>query len=124
VSLARYALVVLAVVGASLLAMAPFLAPNHRGAVLFGAGLAAANTLAAHYLLLWSASRSTRAFLWAVLGGMVGRMAALLAAVVIGILALGLPKVPLAISLLGYFVLFLVVELTLTQRRPARSEAR
>jgi hypothetical protein len=88
-----------------------------RWAAAFGAALAVANTLAAHSLVLWSSRRSTNAFLGAVLGGMVGRMALMLAAVVAAILWLGLPKLPLAASLLSYFVLFLIMELTILHRR-------
>ena len=44
-------------------------------------------------------------------------MALVLAAVVAGVLLLGLPKLPLAFSLLSYFVLFLVMELTILHRR-------
>ena len=33
------------------------------------------------------------------------------------VLALGLPKIPLAISLLSYFVVFLVMELALLHKR-------
>jgi len=93
-----------------------------RGAAAFGAALAVANTVLAHALVLWSARRSTNAFLGAVLGGMVGRMALMLGAVVAGVLLLGLPKLPLAVSLLSYFVLFLVLELSILHRRttPAR----
>ena len=93
-----------------------------RGAAAFGAALAVANTVAAHALVLWSARRSTNAFLGAVLGGMVGRMALMLGAVVAGVLLFGLPKLPLAVSLLSYFVLFLVMELSILHRRttPAR----
>ena len=40
----------------------------------------------------------------------------LLAALVAGVLLLGLPKLPLAFSLLSYFVLFLVMELTILHR--------
>ena len=65
----------------------------------------------------WSAGRSTNAFLRAVLGGMVGRMVLMLAAVVAGVLALGLPRLPLAFSLLSYFVVFLVMELSILHRR-------
>ena len=56
-------------------------------------------------------------FLRAVLGGMLARMAALLAAVVAAVLFLGVPKLPLAVSLLSYFVLFLVFELAVLHRR-------
>jgi hypothetical protein len=53
---------------------------------------------------------------------MVGRMALMLAAVVGAVVLLGLPKVPLAVSLLGYFVLFLVFELGVLHRmRPGAS---
>jgi hypothetical protein len=88
-----------------------------RGAAAYGAALALANTLVAHGLVLWSSRRSTNAFLGAVLGGMVGRMGLMLAAVVAGILVLGLPSLPLAASLLSYFVVFLVMELTILHRR-------
>ena len=44
-------------------------------------------------------------------------MGLMLAAVVAGVLLLGLPKLPLAVSLLSYFVLFLVMELTILHRR-------
>ena len=44
-------------------------------------------------------------------------MAVLLIAVVAGIVLFGLPRVPLAVSLLSYFVLFLVMEITILHRR-------
>jgi hypothetical protein len=88
-----------------------------RWAAAFGTALAVANTIVAHALVQWSARRSTNAFMGAVLGGMVGRMALMLAAVAAAVLWLGLPKVPLAVSLLSYFVLFLAMELTILHRR-------
>jgi hypothetical protein len=91
-------------------------APARWGAA-FGAALAVANTVVAHALVLWSSRRSTNAFMGAILGGMVGRMALMLAAVVAAVLWLGLPKVPLAVTLLSYFVLFLAMELTILHRR-------
>jgi hypothetical protein len=123
VSFGRYAALVLAVVAVSLGALWPALPDHSRTAVMAGAALAAANTLAAYGLVLWAAGRSTTAFLGVVLGGMVGRMGVMLAAVVAGVLALGLPKVPLALSLLAYFVPFLVFELTVLQRRTRGAEA-
>jgi hypothetical protein len=123
VSLARYASIVGAVVGGSLAALWPLLEraplPRTQWAALFGGALAAANTLAAYGLVLWSARRSTQTFLGAVLGGMVGRMALMLGAVVAAVLGLGLPKVPLAISLLSYFVVFLVFEIAVLHKRVA-----
>ena len=123
-SFGRYAGLVLGVVTVSLGVLWPALAAGNRGAALAGALLAAANTLAAYGLVLWASGRSTNAFLGAVLGGMVGRMGLMLAAVVVAVLLFGLPKVPLAVSLLAYFVLFLVFELTVLQRRTTGAEPR
>ena len=126
-SLLRYTILVLGVAAAtSVLAWGLALrradAPT-RWAVALGGALAVANTLAAHGLVLWSSRRSTNAFLGAVLGGMVGRMGLMLAAVVAGVLLLGLPKLPLAVSLLSYFVLFLVMELSILHRRTSAAPA-
>lgn len=120
-SLKRYALIVLAIVSGSLLLLLPALSgvldAGAQMAALFGALLAALNTLLAFFLVSWSEKRSTNVFLRAVLGGMVARMALMLGAVVLAVIYLGLPKVPLAISLLGYFVLFLVFELRILHTR-------
>jgi hypothetical protein len=124
VSFGRYAALVFTVVAVSLGGLWTVLPDQNRTAALAGAALAAVNTLAAYGLVLWAAGRSTNAFLGVVLGGMVGRMGAMLAAVVAGVLVFGLPKVPLAVSLLAYFVLFLVFELTVLQRRTSGAEAR
>ena len=123
-SLVRYSLLVTVVALSSLLVawllgLRRMDAPG-RWAAVYGSGLALVNTILAHFIVLWSDRRSTNVFLGAVLGGMVGRMALLLLAVVAGILLLGLPKIPLALSLLFYFVLFLVLELTILHRRTQR----
>ncbi len=123
-SLARYAALTGATVAVSLAAILPQLAPEARPSVLFGGLLALANAVAAYGLALWSAARSTQAFLTAVLGGMVGRMGIMLAAFVGAVLGLGFPPVPLAVALLAYFVLFLMLELALLSRMPARAGAR
>jgi hypothetical protein len=121
VSLGRYTLVVLALLGAGLgaawLPLLRGLEPRARWAAFLGGALAALNAITAYLLVLWSASRPTGAFLRAILGGMVGRMAFLLAAVVGAVLGLGLPSVPLTVSLLTYFVLFLVLELAVLHMR-------
>jgi FtsH-binding integral membrane protein len=124
VSFGRYAALVAVVVTVSLGGLWPVLAARNRTAAVVGALLAAVNTLGAYGLVLWASGRSTNAFMGAVLGGMVGRMGLMLAAVVVAVLFLGLPKVPLAVSLLGYFVVFLVFELTVLQRRTSGPEAR
>ena len=125
-TLGKYAILVLAAVATLLAAVWPLLPadPAGRSAVVAGGGLAALNTILAYFLVLWSAGRSTNVFLGAVLGGMVGRMALMLAAVVTGILVLELPRVPFASSLLAFFVLFLVLELTILHRRTSAAAAR
>jgi hypothetical protein len=119
VTLARYATLVLGTVTASLCAAFPALDAESRTAALTGALLAAANTVCAYFLAVWSAGRSTQAFFAAVLGGMLGRLVVMLVAVLAGILLLGLPSVPFVVSLLAYFVVFLVLELTMLSRRTA-----
>lgn len=94
-----------------------------RPAVGYGAALAALNTLAAYVLASWSFGRSNTVFLGAVLGGMIGRMGLMLAAVAAGVLLLDLPKAPLGVSVLFYFVVFLVFELAVLHKQtsPARA---
>ena len=121
---ARYVAVVLGAVGASLCAAWPVLASEARPAVLAGALLAAANTILAYYLAIWSAGRSNNAFFVAVLGGMLARMTVLLGSVLVGVLVLGLPKLPLIFALLAYFVAFLVLELAVLSRRSTGVSAR
>lgn len=121
-SLKRYSILVLVVATATLSALSLVVPETAaRAAVGFGAALAVLNTLAAHALVLGSQGRSTRAFLGLVLGGMVGRLGLMLAAVVLGVLALGLPRLPLVVSLLAYFALFMVMELTLQHRSTGRA---
>jgi branched-subunit amino acid ABC-type transport system permease component len=124
VTLARYTAVVLGAVGASLCAAWPTLSTEARPAVLTGALLAALNTVCAYFLALWSAGRSNNAFFTAVLGGMLARMSVLLGAVVLGVLFVGLPKLPFTISLLSHFVVFLALELAVLSRRPSGTGAR
>jgi hypothetical protein len=123
VSLGKYAVVVLAIVVGSMGAVWNALDGGQRLAAAVGAGLASVNTVLAYAFVLWGERRSNTMFLGAVLGGMVGRMGAMLAAVVASVLWLGLPKVPLAVSLLSYFVLFLILELTILHKKTSR-EAR
>ncbi len=127
-SVGRYSIVVTGVALAALALVWPLalvrLETAGRLAVVFGTTVAVVNTIAAHGLVRWSAGRSTPAFFRAILGGMVGRMALMLAAVLAGVLWLGLPQLPLVSALLCWFVVFLVLELTLAHRhlgRPAVS---
>jgi putative flippase GtrA len=114
-------MLVLGVVAAAAAAAFPLvlrgLEPPARVAVAYGTALAVLNTLAAHALVVWSDGRPTQAFLRAVLGGMLGRLVLMLAAVVAGVLLLGLPKVPLALALISFFVVFLFMELSILHKR-------
>jgi hypothetical protein len=125
-SLVRYTILVLGIAVATFaLAWGLLLRRSEapvRWAAASGCALAVVNTLAAHALFLSSSRRSMSVFLRLVLGGMVGRMALMLAAVLAIILLLGLPKLPLAVSLLSYFVVFLVLELSFLQRSTSVEE--
>lgn len=95
-----------------------------QGAIALGAGLAVLNTVVAYGLARAAERRPPKAFVAMVLGGMLARMACLLAAVVVAIRGLGVPQVPLVLALLGYYVPLLVFELAVLQRRPAGAETR
>jgi len=122
-SLTRYTLVVSAVATSSLLVVwggGPLrldLGEAGRWAALYGVSLAALNAVCAYSLVLWSDRRSTAVFLRAILWGTLGRMVALLAAVAVGIRVLDLPRVPLVVSLLVYFLLFFIMHTTIVHRR-------
>lgn len=127
-SVVRYASIVLlavaATVAALLTALRGHLGSSDVAAVLTGATMAALNSVAAYGFVTWSSGRSTTWFFRAILGGMLARMAFMLAAVVAGILALGLPRLPLVFSLLGYFVALLAFELVVVSRRVSRAAGR
>jgi len=108
--------IVLGIVSATLAIAWPFVAAEARAAVLAGAGLSAGNTVLAYLLTMRALAWSANAFLGVVLGGMVARMVVVLGAVVGAVVALDLPPLPLAVSLLSYFVAFLGFELTVLHR--------
>ena len=123
-SVGRYAAMVMlgvaSTMGALLLALRGRLSTEDTVAALVGAALAAANSIAAYWLVAWSAGQSTVWFFRAILGGMLVRMTLMLGAVVLGILALGLPSRPFVFSLLSYFVALLAFELAVVSRLVAR----
>lgn len=125
-SFARYAQVVVAVAGTSLLLLRP-LAPQLGAAgwtaAAWGAALAVLNTLVAYRLVRWSRDKATVTFFRAILGGMLVRMALLLVAVAVALRAASLPAAPFVVSLLGHFVVFLVLETAVVSRTQAPSVA-
>lgn len=122
-SLRRYTLLVTGVAASSLLvAWSLGLGGRDaasRWATLYGGALAVLNAVAAYFLVVWSDRRPTSVFFRVVLWGTAGRMAALVGGVAAGILALGLPRLPLVVSVLAYFIVFLAIELTILHRRVA-----
>jgi hypothetical protein len=128
VSVARYTATVVIVVASSLgavvLGLRGRLDAADVTALVVGAVLALTNSVAAYGLVSWSAERSTAWFFRAILGGMLARMAFMLAAVVVGILFLDLPRLPLVFSLLAYFVALLVFELAVVARRVSQPAGR
>ena len=115
----NYARIVFATTGVTQAAVLPFLSGDARPAVALGATLAAANVLAAFALASWGLTRSPKAFLAAVLGGMAARMGIVLLLVVLALTLFNLPRLPLALSLLGYFMPFLVLELAALHKSTA-----
>ena len=116
-------MIVLGVVAATLAAAWPAVPADARAAVLFGSALSAMNTVLAYFLTVWSMGRPPNVFLGVVLGGMGARMAMMLLAVAAAVLGLGFPPVPLAVSLLAYFVPFLAFELTVLHRSTSQRAA-
>ena len=125
-SFARYAQVVGAVAGVSLVLLWPLaerLGTDGWVAAAWGAALAVLNALAAYGLVLWSQGRPTVTFFRAILGGMLARLTLLLAAVLVALRAAGLPAAPFVVSLLGHFILFLVLETAVVSRTAMPTEA-
>ena len=120
-SLGTYSMIVAALVGAPLVALWPALGSRGDGAfaaVALAGVLAGLNGAAAYALVSWSFGRSNPAFFKAVVGGTLGRLIVLLGAVVVAILGFDLPRLPLVIALLSYYVAFLALELAVVHRRP------
>jgi hypothetical protein len=124
-SVTRYATIVLPAVALSLVlvlvALGSRVGSRDFAAAVLGAALATANSVAAYFLLRWSAGRSHVMFFRAVLGGMLARMLFLLGSVAAALTAFDLPAPALIASLVGYFALLLVFELAAASRIPASS---
>ena len=112
----NYARIVVASTAITQAVLLPLLPARLRGAVVLGAALAAANVLAAFALAAWGLKRAPKAFLAAVLGGMAARMGVVLLAVALALGVFGLPRLPLALSLLGYFMPFLALEIAVLHK--------
>lgn len=85
--------------------------------VVVGAVLSTANVLAGFLAFEYSLERSYTTMLKAVLGGMGIRLAFMLAMLVMLIKVVGLNAVALVVSLLSYYVIYLVLEVLYIQER-------
>lgn len=115
-SLARYSAIVLGTGAISLAALRVPLGAEAWKAAAASAFLATLNAVAAFALVTWTSGRSTVAFFRAVLGGTLARMALLLGGTLAALLGLRLARLPFLLSLLSYFVAFLVLEIAVVHR--------
>lgn len=86
-------------------------------ALVVGAMLSAANVLAGFIAIEYSFDKSHATFLKAVLGGMGIRLIVMLGLIVLLIRAASLSAAPLVISVLAFYVMFLVLEVLYIQRK-------
>lgn len=85
-------------------------------AVAVGAAMATVNVLLGYAAIVYAQGKSYTTFLKAVLGGMGLRLALMLGTLVVLIKVAGMHAVALTVSLLGYYAVFLVLELLYIQR--------
>ena len=106
--------------GASLLAGYPVVhygSPAILTACVVGALLSTVNVLLGYLAIQYSFEKSYTTFLKAVLGGMGARMVLLLGSLVVLIRFFGFHAAALTVSLLGFYALFLVLEILFIQKK-------
>jgi len=87
-----------------------------RTAVAAGAALSTINVMLGYIAIRYSFDKSYTTFLKAVLGGMGLRLLFMLGAFIALIAGFGLQPVPLTASLLGFYAVFMVLEIVFIQR--------
>jgi hypothetical protein len=97
--------------------LAAYASPGTRIAVVAGALLSTVNVLLGYVSIRYAFHRSYSTFLKAVLGGMGLRMAMMLGGLAGLIVFAGLDPVALASSLLGFYAVYLVMEIVFIQRK-------
>jgi cation transporter-like permease len=88
-----------------------------RAAVAAGAALSTVNVMLGYMAIRYSFDRSHTTFLKAVLGGMGLRLLFMLGAFIALIAGFGMQPVALTVSLLGFYTVFMVLEIVYIQRR-------
>jgi hypothetical protein len=86
-------------------------------AVVAGALLSTINVLLGFLAIEYSFEKSYTAFMKAVLGGMVARMTIMLGAMVALILLFHVDAVALTVSMLGFYLIYLVMEVQYVQKK-------
>jgi len=86
-------------------------------AYVAGVTISVANVLAGYAAIEYSIDKSYTVFLKAVLGGMGIRMLAMLTMLMVLIEVFHFQAVPLVVSLMGYYVLFLILEVMFMQKK-------
>ena len=86
-------------------------------ACIAGVSISVTNVMAGYAAIEYSIDKSYTVFLKAVLGGMGLRMLVMLGALVILIEVFHFQTMPLVFSLMGYYVLFLVLEILFMQKK-------
>lgn len=91
-------------------------------AVVIGALLSTANVLAGFFAIEYAFDKSHETFLKAIVGGMGVRMVLMLGIIVVLIRVASVQAVALVVSVLAFYVVFLVFELLYIQRRISRHQ--
>ena len=94
-----------------------FSSPDVIKSVIAGAFLSTVNVLLGYLAIEYSFGKSYSTFLKTVLGGMGVRMALLLAALVALIRVFGFHAVGLTVSMLTFYVIYLILEVLFIQRK-------
>jgi hypothetical protein len=113
----QVALVVL--IGAAVLAypLLRFASPGVAVAAAAGAAMSTLNALLGYAAIEYAFGKSYTTFLKVVIGGMGVRMLAMLGIMLVLILAFRLPALPLTLSMLGFYMVYLVLEILFIQTK-------
>ncbi len=112
--------VVAVLVLGALLAAYPLLRYGTRETIIaaaVGALLSTVNALVGYLTIEYSFDKSYTTFLKAVLGGMGVRLALMLGALLLSISVIGLDAVPLTVSLMVFYMIFLAMEIMFLHKR-------
>jgi hypothetical protein len=97
--------------------LAAFAQGDVRSAVAAGAALSTVNVMLGYGAIRYSFEKSHTTFLKAVLGGMGLRLLFMLGAFIALIAVYGMHPVALTVSLLGFYAVFMVLEIVFIQQR-------